>query len=362
MAPPSAALVAARQFATGGGQPELEPLGRGLINDTYRVRNGRDCWVLQRINRRVFPDPAAVMANLRRISDHARRVRQGCPETPWRLPEVISTRSGDDVYPDEQGEYWRAISYIDHTHGLSEIGDAGQAEQVGRALGWFHGLLADLPGDALHDTLPGFHVTPAYLARFDAVRAATPGPSDAPGLAAAISFVETHRAGAGILEQAREQGRLWPRVIHGDPKLDNVLFDNRTGRAVSLIDLDTVKPGLLHYDIGDCLRSCCNRAGECSAPGEANFDLEVFKAILSGYHRETAGLLTRDDREYLFEAIRLLPFELGLRFLTDHLAGDCYFKVREPGQNLTRALTQFSLVDSIERQAREIHRILTAMP
>lgn len=361
MSASSAALRAARQFASGPGQPELEPLGRGLINDTYRVRDGRDCWVLQRINRRVFTDPAAVMANLRRISEHARRVRLGCPDTAWRLPEVIPTRSGDDLFHDAQGEYWRAISYIDQTHGLSEIGDTAQAEQVGRAIGWFHGLLAELPAEALHDTLPGFHVTPAYLARYDAVRATAPTSTDAPGLAAALLCVDTYRDGADVLEQAREQGRLRPRVIHGDPKLDNVLFDNHTGQAVSLVDLDTVKPGLLHYDLGDCLRSCCNRAGECSAPAEASFDLEVFKAILSGYHHEAPGLLTRDDREYLFEAIRLLPFELGLRFLTDHLAGDCYFKVHEPGQNLTRALAQFSLVASIERQAREIRRILAAL-
>ncbi len=218
--------------------------------------------------------------------------------------------------------------------------------------------MSELPADSLHDTLPGFHVTPLYLAGFDQV---VDGLTDWPatsGLGEALAFVAARRGEADVLESAKAQGKLQPRVMHGDPKLDNVLFDTRTGQAVSLIDLDTVKPGLLHYDLGDCFRSCCNSAGECMGQGSAAFDRRVFRAILEGYLREAAHILTRDDRDYLFEAIRLLPFELGLRFLTDHLAGDVYFKVDEPGQNLTRALGQFRLTLDIEQQERAIRHIL----
>ncbi len=351
-------MWAARQFLPVSGKPELAPLGRGLINDTYRVTTAVSSWVLQRINRQVFSDPVAVMANLRRVTDHARRVRKGCPESGWRLPEVIPTRAGQDIYRDDQGEYWRAITYIEATHSLSAITQPEQAEQVGRALGWFHGLVGELAAESLHDTLPGFHVTPGYLAGFDTVVAKGGHGLDAPGLADAMHFVESHRSRAAVLEEARAKGHLKPRVIHGDPKLDNVLFDSASGQAVSLIDLDTVKPGLLHYDLGDCFRSCCNRVSETAEPGEAIFDVDTFRAVWRGYLREAAPILTQDDLDYLYDAIRLLPFELGLRFLADHLAGNTYFKIQAPGQNLVRALGQFRLSASVEAHERTIRRVI----
>jgi len=356
-----AAIQAAQQFLSTSDRPELAPLGRGLINDTYRVTTGTSSWVLQRINRQVFPDPVAVMKNLRRVTDHASRVRRGCLESPWRLPEVIPTRAGDDVYQDAHGEYWRAITYIDQTYGLSAITRPEQAEQVGRALGWFHGLVGELPAESLHDTLPGFHVTPGYLIEFDAVVAKGWGGPDGEGLAEALEFVESRRPCADVLELARSQGRLKPHVIHGDPKLDNVLFDIASGQAVSLIDLDTVKPGLLHYDLGDCFRSCCNKVSETVETGGGAFDVGVFRAVLQGYLREASSILTREDLDYLYDAIRLLPFELGLRFLTDHLAGNVYFKVQAPGQNLERAVGQFRLSASVETFEGDIRRVLAAL-
>jgi Ser/Thr protein kinase RdoA (MazF antagonist) len=196
--------------------------------------------------------------------------------------------------------------------------------------------------------LPGFHIAPAYLARFDEITAGLRPRSSPAELQGALAFVEARRSGTGVLEEAKRQGKLSLRVIHGDPKLDNVLFDETSGRAVSLIDLDTVKPGLIHYDLGDCLRSCCNCAGESGQ--EPWFDLSLCHAILGGYLAETGDLLAPTDLDYLYEAARLLPFELGLRFLTDYLAGDVYFKVDEPGQNLRRAWTQFHLVESVEQQ------------
>ncbi len=357
---PHAVEQAARAFVSSSVALTLEPLGRGLINDTYRVSEGRDQWVLQRINRRVFPDPVAVMANVRQVTDHAARERRHRPDMPQRLPEVIPTRAGADVHRDEQGEFWRAITYIDNTHHLPRLNHPQQAEEVGRMLGWFHCLAGGLPAASLHDTLPGFHMTPGYLAAFDAVQATRAQRTDDDGLAGALAFVEARRAQAAVLESAREQGTLSVRVIHGDPKLDNVLFDRDTGRAVSLIDLDTVKPGLPHYDLGDCCRSCCNLAGE-TAGAAAVFDLGICAALLRGYWQEAASLLTASDRDYLFEAIRLLPFELGLRFLTDHLAGDLYFKVATRGENLVRARRQFELVTCIEAQAGAIIGVLKAL-
>jgi Ser/Thr protein kinase RdoA (MazF antagonist) len=143
------------------------------------------------------------------------------------------------------------------------------------------------------------------------------------------------------------------RVIHGDPKVDNLLFDAAGERALCLIDLDTVQPGLLHHDIGDCLRSCCNRGGEAGAT-TARFDLALCEALLAGYAAATAGLLGAAEIDLIAPAIRLIPLELGIRFLTDHLQGDRYFRVRHRGENLTKAHRQLALVADIERQAAAI--------
>jgi Ser/Thr protein kinase RdoA (MazF antagonist) len=355
-----AAARAAAEFA-GGPVLRIEPLGRGLINDTFLASAESFRFVLQRINHRVFPEPAAVMANLRALSDHIQRLPAGARTGGWRLPGIIPTRAGEDVHRDGEGGCWRALSYIEGARSLARLADSVQAEQVGHALGRFHALASGLAPDSLHDTLPGFHIAPAYLARFDEAATRPRPEKDSAELREALDFVEARRSIIDVLEEAKRQGKLKLRVIHGDPKLDNVLFDDATGRAVSLIDLDTVKPGLIHYDLGDCLRSCCNRAGEHGGCADAGFDLDLCRTILKGYMAEARGFLTAADREYLYDAIRLLPFELGLRFLTDHLAGDVYFKVDRPGQNLHRARVQFRLAESVERQEGDIRGIIEAL-
>ena len=155
-----------------------------------------------------------------------------------------------------------------------------------------------------------------------------------------------------MLEQAKNNGQLSLRVIHGDPKLNNMLFSNHTGEVISLIDLDTVKPGLIQYDIGDCLRSCCQRADSF------DFDLDICAVILKAYIRETRSFLLTQDYQYLFPAIQLLAFELGLRFFTDYLEGNRYFKVCEPEQNLHKAISQFQLMQSIQRQEKQIRKLI----
>lgn len=354
------AFHAARQFASEPGIG-ASPLGRGLINDTYLVSAASFRFVLQRINHHVFPDPPAVMANLRVLSDHVHRLRTDPAARGWRLPEIIRTRAGEDFFRDGEGGYWRALSFIEGARGVALLENEAQAEQVGRALGRFHVLAGGIPTEVLHDTLPGFHIAPAYLAQFDRVVARPRRESDSTELREALDFVETRRLGIGVLEEAKHRGELRNRVIHGDPKLDNVLFDEATGHAVSLIDLDTVKPGLIHYDLGDCLRSCCNRAGESAGNTETRFDLDVCRAVLRGYFSEARDFLTAADRHYLYDAIRLLPFELGLRFLTDHLAGDVYFKVEARGQNLQRARAQFRLAESVEGQRADFLSMLTEL-
>lgn len=171
--------------------------------------------------------------------------------------------------------------------------------------------------------------------------------------------MEERRLWVSVLEDAVAENRLLLRTIHGDPKVNNILMDTVSGQAVSIVDLDTVKPGLVHYDIGDCLRSGCNPLGEETDAWETvYFDTNRCYAILRGYLSMARDFLTVDDITYLYDAVRLLPFELGLRFFTDYLEGDVYFRVSRPGQNLSRALVQFRLTERIEAQEAVIRGII----
>jgi Ser/Thr protein kinase RdoA (MazF antagonist) len=213
----------------------------------------------------------------------------------------------------------------------------------------------------LADTLEGFHITPRYLQGYDQVFSHN-GHNSGPEVKHCLRFVEERRQFATVLERAREQGRLKLRPVHGDPKVNNVMIEETTGRALSLVDLDTVKPGLVHYDIGDCMRSGCNPLGEETENWESvYFDPEIGAAILEGYLTQARHFLTAADYEYLFDSIRLITFELGVRFFTDYLAGDVYFKVRYPQHNLQRALVQFKLTESIESHEADIRHIIQGM-
>ncbi|BAV32858.1 aminoglycoside phosphotransferase [Sulfuricaulis limicola] len=357
--------VIAGQFLPDAKISAIRPHGHGLINDTFIVTVDRNRqFILQRINRHVFPHPERIMENLRVLSGHIRqRATTGNASTrTLRLPGILPARDDRDFAIDAEGGFWRAQEFIEHTRTLDTIRDIDQAGEVGSALGRFHDLIHDLDPARLHRTLPGFHDAPGYFANF--LRAsARPRVTAASGeLVRALSFVETRWSLTRALEQAQREGKLVTRPIHGDTKLNNFLFDTRTGKVVSLIDLDTVQPGLIHYDIGDCLRSCANPAGESPQNLDAvRFDLDIARALLKNYLSETRHFLTRHDCEYLYEAIRLVPFELGLRFLTDHLEGDHYFKTDRPGQNLHRALVQFRLTAGIEAGERDLKGLIAGL-
>ena len=415
---PSPALVAsiARRFGLEADDLEVGPLGRGLINDSFLVRTASGRWVLQRLNGQVFPDPEGIMANLAQLAAHL--ARQPRIDLVW--PSLRTLASGATWTRDEAGDLWRMMSFLPGQP-LAAIRTPGQAAEVGRLLGQFHRAVADLEPAHLRVTLPGFHVTPAYLRQFDRVLAAGVPPrvqgtedmgtadtligvsnngdtgavgsvsaagsagslgsgvakdsvgmmiadplpvGDAlrsdPDLGEALDFLARRREGLAEVEDARQAGLIPERVVHGDPKLDNLLFDATGQRALALIDLDTIQPGLTLHDIADCLRSCCNRQGETARPAAIDFDLAVCRPLLAAYATASQGLLNPTEIALLYPAIRLLPLELGLRFLTDHLLGNRWFRVTAPGQNLARAKVQFALVAAIERQETEIRQEIVA--
>lgn len=336
-------------------QVRLVPLSGGLINDTYCVEGSEESWVLQRLNPEVFSDALGVMSNLRQLLNHARN--ESHYVSGLTLPDIHSTLNGNDFMVDGNGVLWRGLALIPEARNLRAIRQREEAVEVGRALGWFHRMTESMAPNGLKDTLPGFHETPSYLRCWDQTRELDGAsfPMDT-GL---LALIEARREAAGTLEVARASGELKVRVMHGDPKLDNVLFSQSEIRAISLIDLDTVKPGLIHYDLGDCLRSCCNASGEAGR-ARVGFDKAIFEAILEGYFREAASSMTRSDVDHIYTATWLLPYELGIRFLTDHLKGDCYFKVSHRGENLERALRQFELVQDIERQQNRLEQAIEA--
>ncbi|UCE82629.1 MAG: aminoglycoside phosphotransferase family protein [Deltaproteobacteria bacterium] len=358
---------AADQFKPHGKVTDIREHGNGNVNDTFLVTLDSKAdkhFILQRINRQVFREPELVMLNVRTFTEHVRKRLQDFPLRPgrrWEVVRVLLARDGQDHWIDPGGAFWRALSFVDGSQSFETVKDIAHAREVGYALGMFHQLLSDLPTEKLADTLKGFHITPRYLQHYDQVLAKN-CVCKSPEVDYGLQFVSERRGWAQVLENARAQGKLRLRPIHGDPKVNNVMIDNGTGEAISIVDLDTVKPGLVHYDIGDCLRSSCNPLGEETEHWEmVHFDLELCEAVLQGYHSLAKDFLTENDYEYLYDAIRLIAFELGLRFFTDYLEGNVYFKADHEEHNLARALVQFKLTESIESQVEAIGGIIQGM-
>jgi Ser/Thr protein kinase RdoA (MazF antagonist) len=353
-------IARASRFAIDSPVTALEPLGGGHVNDTYRLDTAAGGhYVLQRINTRVFPRPELVMANLAALSDHVESRRpQGLR---WEVPRALPLRDGSGNWLSTDGEAWRLLTFVAGACSHDMVTNTEQARELGRGLGIFHELIHDLPVSRLADTLEGFHVTPRYLAAYDRVLKQAQAVRCAAG-DWCVGFVADHRHLAPVLEEATAAGRLQRRPIHGDPKVNNMMLCTSSGRAVAMVDLDTVKPGLVHYDIGDCLRSACNPLGEETLDLDGVcFDLKRCEAALSGYLIESRSFLTEADIALLYDAIRLIPFELGLRFYTDHLAGNVYFKAQHARHNLDRALVQFHLVKSIEAQEGAIRTLISKL-
>jgi len=363
-----AALIA-QKFDVAGQLVTVEATGEGNVNDTYlavfRTTFSEERFILQRINIRVFPRPEYIMENMRVVTEHVHhRLEEEAERSDriWQLPRIIPAKDKQDFVIDGDGDYWRAISLIASAHSYQQVQSIEHAHEAGFVLGHFQRVISDIPVDTLHDTLEGFHITPRYFAQLDASLDDPEGQARLKSSREAercYRFIEARRDWCSVLEQARERGEICLRPVHGDPKISNIMIDDATGKGTCIVDLDTVKPGLIHYDFGDCLRSCCNPAGEEVLDlSRVYFDTDLCEAIVKGYMSHAKDFLTDADRYYLFDAVRLIAFELGLRFFADYIAGDVYFKTRYDGQNLNRARVQLKLAESIETREKLIRGIL----
>jgi Ser/Thr protein kinase RdoA (MazF antagonist) len=321
----------------------VTPLGDGYINDTWLVATGERRLVLQRINQRVFPEPQALMAKVAAVVDHlhsARRSAGNAGRGGIAVPALLPTRTGASCFDDPQGGVWRAWQYLGRTRTLQELGNPAQAQAAGRAFGALQLALLDMPGE-VPDPIPGFMQLAHYLDRLDHAVARCDVASDA---AVALQAVAARRDLATAFERQK-------RLIHGDCKVNNLLFHEQRDEVVCVIDLDTVMRGHWAWDFGDLVRSAA--ADLSGAATRARFDVERFGAAARGF--VGSGAVARDI-DALVLAPRYVALMLAVRFLTDHLEDDRYFKVKVPGENLLRARQQLDLVAAMEGQEREMRR------
>ena len=350
------AVAIAREFALSGEILSASPYGSGHINDTYKVdvkpAGGPRRYVLQRINHNVFGRPDELMANVERVCAHAyAKLKQaGVPDAERRTLRLLPTLTGKAWHIDAAGNRWRCYHFIEGATGHDIVRSPEQAYAAAKSFGAFQSLLADLPGGRLLETIPDFHHTPARFARFQQALA-----QDAHGRAAAsvpeIAFALARAHEVNVVVDALREGTLPERVTHNDTKLNNVLLDDVTQDGVCVIDLDTVMPGSALYDFGDLVRTSTSPAAEDETDlSKVQMQFPMFAALVKGYLESANGFLTPKEKELLPFAGKLITFEIGLRFLTDWLEGDIYFKTKSPTHNLDRTRTQFKLVESIEDQ------------
>jgi Ser/Thr protein kinase RdoA (MazF antagonist) len=342
-------------FTIQGDVVEMVPYGSGHINDTYRstvqTAAGVRHYIHQRINQGVFLHPERVMENIERVTTHLQRRIRAAGGNPARdTLNLIPAVDGRSYYRDAVGNYWRTYLFIEgaRTHDVARNPD--QVYQAARAFGRFQMMMADLPGERLHDTIPNFHNTPHRYAQLQ--KTVMEDPLNRAGLVRKeIGFAEAHEPDVSVLVDLINSGAISDRIAHNDTKLNNVMFDITTGKGICVIDLDTVMPGLPLYDFGDSIRFSTNPAAEDEKDlSKVLMDIEMFDHFSRGYLEETREFLTPAEIELLSFSATLMALEGGMRFLTDHIEGDVYFKIHRKNHNLDRCRTQFALVADMEKK------------
>ena len=352
--------VVARQFAIRGDYVSAEPYGSGHINDTFCVvfdqAGTRVRYLFQRINHHIFKQPVALMENIQRVTTHLGHAIAHEPDASRRVLSLIPSRDGQPFHRDDSGFYWRVYLFIEKARTYDAVQSPAQAFAAARAFGRFQQLLADLPAPRLHDTIPDFHHTPKRFAALQQAMAQD-AVNRAASAKAEIDFALRHQPLTRVLLDAH----LPERVTHNDTKLNNVMLDETTGEGVCVIDLDTVMPGLALYDFGDMVRTTTSPAKEDERDlSKVIMQFPMFEALVKGYLSTASAFLTREEKKFLALSGQVITFEIGLRFLTDYLAGDTYFKVQREGHNLDRCRTQFKLVASLQQQLPLMERLVEA--
>lgn len=342
------------QFSVSGDCLEVKSFGNGHINDTYAVtcvsEGGVRRYILQKLNSRVFPHPTALMNNFAAVTAYLRPIIKKEGGDPDReCLKVIPTVQGAAYYVDGEGEVWRMTQLIENTDAYLVAENCAMFEDAGRAFGLFIKRLEGFDAASLIEVIPDFHNTVKRYENLEKAVAADKA-GRASGVKDLIDFARARKDKTSVIVSALKEGSIPLRVTHNDTKLNNVLIDTATQKAICVIDLDTVMPGSLLYDFGDAIRVGCSTAEEDEKDlSKVNFDRENFVAFTRGFMRGLGDNLTVNEEKLLPTGAILMTFECGMRFLTDYLEGDVYFKTAYPEHNLVRCRTQFKLVEEMEK-------------
>jgi aminoglycoside phosphotransferase (APT) family kinase protein len=356
-----------RQFQIYGEILHAETFKIGHINETYSATydqgGTRVRYIHQKINRNVFRNPPAVMQNVMRVTTHLRRrlEAEDARDITRRSLVVIPTRNGKAFYRNGDGEYWRTFVFVEGVQTFESVQSPEQAFQAGRAFGEFQNLLVDLTGERLNETILDFHNT---RKRFAALQFAIEKDhyNRAKEARSEIEFALKHEPIVDVILAAMAKGKIPERITHNDTKFNNVMLDTVTGEAKCVVDLDTVMPGCALYDFGDMVRTTTSPTLEDEPDlSKVKMQMPMFKRLAAGYWSTAGAFLTKQERALVAFSGKLITFEIGIRFLTDFLSGDTYFRIHRPGHNLDRCRTQFKLVESIERQEPAMQKWVDAL-
>ncbi len=351
-----------RAFGLEGELIEAAPYGFGHINSTHCLvleQNGKHKrYILQKINHSIFSDVEGLMNNIALVTEHIRKKNIGNPDIDRCTLTIVRSIDQKLFYQNEKGEYYRVYTFVENTVALQTVENPEQLRVLGAAFGEFQNQLADFDASQLHETIADFHNTADRYRLLEEAIA-----KDIAGRAASVSdeirFARERKADTELLVGLLATGKLPLRVTHNDTKLNNLLFDEKDLRAVCVIDLDTVMPGLVHYDFGDSIRSGANTAREDEADlSKVSMDLACFEKYTDGFLSSCGNRLTEEEIRHLAFSAKLLTYECGIRFLTDYLNGDTYFKIHYEHHNLNRCRVQFQLVRDMESKMREMERII----
>lgn len=352
------AKEAARHFCIKGETGDICSWGSGHINDTFLV-DGDTRYILQRMNQSIFTKPLEVMENITGVTTFLKeKIKKAGGDELRETLTVIFSEDGKPLYQDGHGDCWRMYYMIEGAECYDQVETEQDFYESAKAFGNFGRLLSDYPAEKLHETIPGFHDT---RARYDVFLQAAE--ADVCGRARdvrkEISFFADRKDIAGVLGQMQAEGRLPLRVTHNDTKLNNIMMDRKTGKGICVIDLDTVMPGLAVHDFGDSIRFGASTGAEDEPDlSKVSLDLHLFELYAKGFLEGCQGSLTDAEVAMLPMGAKAMTYECGMRFLTDYLQGDTYFKVHREGQNLDRCRTQMKLVADMEANWEQMGRIV----
>ncbi|MDR2742859.1 MAG: aminoglycoside phosphotransferase family protein [Treponema sp.] len=344
------------RFAIYGEFESAESFGSGHINNTYRSRwnqaGVRVRYTHQRINEKVFARPNEVMENIERVTRHiAEKLEQeGADDRSRRALFVVPSRDGKPWVRDAKGGWWRTYLFIEGTHSLEVARSPDEARILGKSVGRFQKQLADLAEPRLHETIPDFHDMEKRYARFHGA-VSKDACSRAKDVGPEIAFMRENEERGAVLIRALKNGDIPERICHNDTKMNNILIDDEDNQVRCVVDLDTVMPGTSLFDLGDLIRTVAARAEEDERDlTKVKFDVAYFEALLDGYVSEAAEFLVPQEKECLAESGRNITQIMGLRFLTDYLEGDHYYRITRSGHNLDRCRNQIALIRSMDAQ------------